>query len=260
MKSNQPPQVDLGLLAMPLFCSLLGAILILMLGNLTATPLPLPREKIQELAARLTQARLALAQSVSTQTVISNRLDLAEYRAANATLEEELAKLRRQVSRLTNEVTEAQIRQGHLEELRRQAESGAADVAAARERLRDLEARSQAATTNAALGLLGGYRGSLVLIECDAQGYTIHPGGRRLALSAPEREFDPVFTAVEQAGFVALVARPGGFAKTYDRAHKIVTERLESMNRGRQTAIGLCAFPLDADAPLTAFLPKGVTQ
>ena len=153
MKSNQPPQVDLGLLAMPLFCSLLGAILILMLGNLTATPLPLPREKIQELAARLTQARLALAQSVSTQTVISNRLDLAEYRAANATLEEELAKLRRQVSRLTNEVTEAQIRQGHLEELRRQAESGAADVAAARERLRDLEARSQAATTNAALGL-----------------------------------------------------------------------------------------------------------
>jgi hypothetical protein len=260
MKNGKHPHVDLGLLAMPLFCSLLGAILILIFTNASGNPSPLSREKIKELLARLSQTQQAISQSITTQNVISNRLDLAEYQAANAKLDEQIAEKLGQVAKLTNQVSQAQILQGRLEELRRQADTTASDVAEAKARLTDLEARVTAAATNAAIGLFGSYRGSLVMIECDGNGAIVHPGGRKLALDAPERELDPVFTDIARAGFVAIVARPGGFTKSYGRINRIVDERLQEMNKQRTTPIGICAFPLDAGAPITAFLPKGVSQ
>ena len=260
MKNGKRPHVDLGLLTMPLFCSLLGAILILLFSNGSGNPPPLPGEKIRELLSRLTQARLAITQSLATQDVISNRFDLAEYRAANAKLDDQITEKLGAVARLTNQVSEAQIRQGRLEEISRRVEAAVADAAEARVRVADLEARSKAARTNLAIGLFGSYRGSLVLIECDRDGATIHPSGRKLASDAPEREFDPVFAEIDHAGFVALVARPGGFTNSYPRVRRIVGEHLQNINRGRATPVGICAFPLDATAPITAFLPKGVSQ
>jgi hypothetical protein len=259
MKNGKLPPVDLGLLAMPVFCSLLGAILILILSSASGQT-RLPREKMRELFTRLAQARLAINESSATQDVISNRIDLAEYRAANSRLDSQIAEKVGDVAKLTNQVSEAQIVQGRLEEIRRRAELAAADGAEARARVADLEARANAAKTNPVAGLMGSYRGLLVLLECDRDGTTVHPGGRRLASDAPEREFDSMLSEIDKAGFVVLVARPGGFIKSYPRTQRLVGEHIETANKSRASAIKICAFPLDAAAPLTAFLPKGVTE
>ena len=260
MKNNKRPHVDLGLLAMPLFCSLLGAILILIFTNALGNQSPLPPEKVKEMFARLTQMRGAIAQSVATQNVISNRLDLAEYQAANADLAEQIAKKLAEIAKLTNQVSEAQILEGRLEEIRRRADLAAADTAEARKRIADLEERAKAVKSNPALGLIGGYQGSLVLLDCDRDGTIVYPSGRKLASNAPEREFDSVFTEIDNAGFVVLVARPGGFNTSYSRVRQLVDGHLETVNRLRAKAVGICAFPLEADAPITAFLPKGTSK
>jgi len=257
MKHNKRPHVDIGLLAMPVFCCLLGAILILILTNGSGSRPPLEPEKIRELLSRITQARMAIAQSGVTRHIVLNRLDFAEYRNANKKLDEQIEEKRREAAALSNEVSQAQIVQGRLEEKQRQAQTTEADVASARARLEELEARTKAAKTNDALGLFGSYRGSLVLLECDRQGATIHPSGRRIAVDAPDREFDSVASEIDGAGFVALVARPDGFAKSYGHFRQLVMNRMDDLNRRRTAPVGFCAFPLTDDAPVSAFLPKG---
>jgi hypothetical protein len=257
MKHNQRPRVDIGLMAMPVFCCLLAAILILILSSGSGHRPPLAPEKVRELLARITQARLVIAQSDLAQHAVSNRLDLAEYRHATKKLEAELEEKLLQAAKLSNQVSQAQIVQGRLEEKQRQAQTTQADVEAARSRIQELESRIKAATTNDAIGLFGTYRGSLVLVECDSQGAMIHPSGRRLTATAPERELDSVIDDIKRAGFVAIVARPDGFTKSYDRFHRLILDRLEDLNRLRSTPIGFCAFPLTDDASIAAFLPKG---
>ena len=260
MKNNKRPHVDIGLLAMPVFCCLLGAMLILMLNNGSGAPPPLALERIRELLACITQARFAIAQSGVVQSVVSNRIDFAEYRNANVKLDAKIEERRREAAKLSNQVSQAQVIQGRLEEKQRQAKTTEADVEAARSRIEDLEARAKASKTNDAIGLFGNYRGSLVLLECDRDGATVHPSGQRIAADAPERELDSVITEIERAGFVALVARPDGFEKSYGRFRQVIFNRVDDLNRRRKTPIGLCMFPLTDDASITAFLPKGVSK
>jgi hypothetical protein len=258
MKQKQQHSADFGLTAMPLFCSLLGATLILVLCNMSAKTPPMSEDKIKDSLGKLARVRAAANQTVALQNTISNRLNLAEYQAANARLDTEIAEKLKEVKALTNTVSQAQLLQGRLAEVRRQTEIDTSNAAAAKTRIADLEARVNAATTNIAIWLFGGYHGSNVLIECDSDGATVYPEGRKLAVDAPEPDFEPVFTNIDRAGFVTIVARPGGLTTSYNHVRQMVDEHLQQANVGRANPIGICAFPLDTNASLAMFLQKGV--
>ena len=74
------------------------------------------------------------------------------------------------------------------------------------------------------------------------------------------QDLQPVFEAIDRAGFVAVVARPGSFKKVFGRIKSLVYEHVNQANLCRSTSIGRSAFPLEAGADLAAMLPKGDTQ
>lgn len=260
MKPSLHKTIDIGQVAVPVFTCLLGAVLIVVLAAPAPSSKPVPTDPTIILRARLAQARAALTVTTAAQKQVEARLELAEINDDRAGLDKEIAELLRAQAPLTNTVSQTDLLQTRLDEARRKAETSESESRAMRIRISELEQKLGNAKTNQFAALLGNYHGSAVILDCDATGASVTPGGRRLRYTDAAQELQPVFDEIERAGFVVVVARPGSFEKVFDRFKGLVFEHVDKVNARRDTPIGRSSFPLQTEIQLAAMLPKGGAQ
>lgn len=258
MHHHGPGTLDIGQVAVPVFVCLLGAVLFMSAqSGEPANQRQAALRTMDRLRAETQHAQQRIKATSSRQDELALHLSLAEARADQARIEQDLQQVRFTVGELTNQVSQTQIHQAHLDEIRRQRETAEAETGETQERLARLSAETSETGSNPYAGLFGAYRGTLVVLDCDREGATVFPNGQRIPLSNAAEGVAALVPAIEQAGFVAVIARPGSFGDAFDQFKKEAFQKVTELNRGRSKPIGRCSFPLDAATDLTGMLPKG---
>lgn len=257
MRTTPLPGADVGEIAVQVFACVLGAVLIIFI----ASDSPQSREPslpvLQTAANGLQLADKSLHRAAQLTDVIDARLKLRDLDALARSLTNELAPLRKRVTANADLASNAAKRQLQLDETKRQALAAEAESKRAQARLAQLRSEADNRATNRYAGILGGYRGQTVVLDCDADGVTVLPGNVRLPVESLDRGVKDLRPQIEKAGFVAIVARPGSFDRVYDAAFFAAGQLIEEANRQRATPLGRGSFPLGAQTPIADVLPKG---
>lgn len=257
MKSNSLPGADVGEIAVQVFACVLGAVLILFIASDTPGSRAPSLPELQTAADGLQLADTALNHATRLTDIIDARLKLRQLDAIASDLAKEMAPVTAQLAGITNRASEEAKRQLELDERKRQALAAEAELKRAQARLAQLRSEADSRATNQYAGILGGYRGRTVVLDCDGDGVTVSPGNLRVPFESLERGIHDLRPQIEQAGFVAIVARPGSFDRVYDAAFHYSGKVIDESNQRRKTPIGRGSFPLGAQTPISDVLPKG---
>jgi hypothetical protein len=130
------------------------------------------------------------------------------------------------------------------------------EITRSKQELENLQSQTNPPPSSEAWQIVGKYKGPYVLIECVEDGANIYPGNRKLEMPPPGDQADQLFNQITNAGFVALVVRPGGwYGNSFDKLRKMIYDRLDQVETPGGRHIGRSAFPISDQDSIANYLP-----
>jgi multidrug efflux pump subunit AcrA (membrane-fusion protein) len=187
------------------------------------------------------------------QTTIQDRYNLAVLENDVGRLKARVDQLKREKDELEAKTTQADLERAAARELQKKLEDLNKEIDGLNASISQLQV--QVKQQPDANGLGGSYTGPYVLLECDGQGATVHPDGKRLPLQPSQADIDWLNGQVKAAGAVALVSRPSGFDKSFDKFYEtLIGLADEQKARGRD--IVLILWPIEENEKIDKYLWK----
>jgi hypothetical protein len=209
------------------------------------------QEELGEIQEMIADARGKLE---NVKTAVQDKCDSVTLENTTETLKRQIESLNCEKEELAKKVTQTDLDQ--------------ADAKTRRERLKNLNKEIEELTTVIAQlqrqidqqpdrnGLGGSYTGAYVLIECDDRGALVHPDRKRISLEPLEADIDWLKSQIKTVGAVALLTRPSGFEKSFDKFYDILTG-FANERKSQGQDIVLILWPIESDETIEKYLSKG---
>jgi hypothetical protein len=170
-------------------------------------------------------------------------------------LRQVLEELEQERKILQNQVSQAVQENAVAKDLKQKLEDIEKEIEKLKTLIKELEMKIQETLEDEWSGPFPQFKGSYILLECDAEGVTVYPGRKCIANDDLDRQTEWLRSKIKRVGAAALVVRPSGFEESYSRFYAVLT-KLAGQEEAKGNTIVLSFWPIEEDESIDKYKSK----